>query len=141
MPGGTFLVTKKRFLIVDDDQRFADLVAAKLSGHAQCAIALGGEDAVLQFEYQLRNNKPFDAVFMDIEMPGMNGHEVVARMRDGEKRNNVNPLSAFKLIMLTAHKDVKNISTSFFKGGADAFIPKEYVGEKLVQELKNIQLI
>ncbi|ADU62696.1 MAG: response regulator [Pseudodesulfovibrio sp.] len=131
----------KRFLIVDDDQRFAELVALTLSRYADCVVSLGGGDAVLQFQHHLRKNEPFDAVIMDIEMPGMTGHEVVARMRETEKSNGINPLHAFKLIMLTAHKDVKNISSSFFRGGADAFIPKEQTSEKLVSELKKINLI
>lgn len=130
----------KRFLIVDDDERFALLVAKKLEKHAQCVIALSGEDAVLQFEHHLREQAPFTAVFMDIEMPRMNGHQVVEKMRSIERVNNIDPLKAFKLIMLTAHKDVKNVSQSFFKGHADAYVHKANIGEKLIKELENINL-
>ena len=64
---------------------------------------------------------------MDIEMPAMDGHEVVEKMRKVEERNNINPLESFKLVMLTVHKDVKNVSKSFFRGGAEAYIPKEHL--------------
>lgn len=131
----------KKFLIVDDDERFAALVAKKLEKHAQCVVALGGDDALLQFEHHLREKAPFHAIFMDIEMPKMNGHEVVEKMRSVEKRNNIDPLKSFKLIMLTVHKDVKNVSKSFFKGSAEAYVHKGELAEKLIPELKKIKLI
>jgi len=134
-------VTLKKFLIVDDDKRFANLVAKKLEKYAQCVISNSGGDALLQFEHHLRNQTPFQAVFMDIEMPKMTGHEVVEKMRGIEKQNKIDPLAAFKLIMLTAHKDVKNVSTSFFKGGAEAYIPKELIVDGFVQELKKAKII
>ena len=134
-------MTQKRFLIVDDDERFAALVAKKLEKHAQCTISLRGDDALVQFEHHLREQKPFGAIFMDIEMPKMNGHEVIKKMRTIEKRNQITPLHTFKLIMLTAHKDVKNVSESFFKGNAEAYIHKETLGEKLLSELEKINII
>ncbi len=131
----------KRFLIVDDDERFTALVAKKLEKYAQCVISLRGDDALLQFEHHLGTGAPFHAVFMDIEMPQMDGHEVVEKMRKIEKQNKIDPLKAFKLVMLTAHKDVKNVSTSFFKGGADAYIHKESLSECLIENLKKIDLV
>lgn len=134
-------MSKKKFLIVDDDERMAQLVAQKLDKHAICTISLGGDDAMLQFEHHLREKSPFDAVFMDIEMPNMNGHEVVEKLRSIEKKNKVDPLKSFKLIMLTAHKDVKNVSKSFFQGHADGYIHKESLANNFLEELKKIQLI
>ncbi|MDD3313478.1 response regulator [Pseudodesulfovibrio sp.] len=131
------------FLIVDDDERFAALVALKLSAYAQCTVALRGDDAVLQFEHHLREKAPFRAVFMDIEMPGMNGHEVVRQLRDIEERNGVNPVESFKLVMLTAHRDVKNVSKSFFRDRAEAYIPKDSLtnAEAFVHELNKFEIL
>lgn len=134
-------MSAKRFLIVDDDERFALLVAKKLDQYAQCVTAASGDDALLQFEHHLREKAPFRAVFMDIEMPGMNGHQVIERLRQIEKQNEIAPTDSFKLVMLTAHKDVKNVSKSFFKGSADAYVHKLEVGDKLLPELKKINLI
>jgi len=120
---------RTHFLIVDDDERFAALVARKLESYAHCTVALRGEDAILQFEHHMREKAPFQAVFMDIEMPGMNGHEVVRQLRDIEERNGVNPVESFKLVMLTAHRDVKNVSKSFFRDRAEAYIPKDSLSD------------
>ena len=134
---------QNNFLIVDDDERFADLVASKLARFAKCAVSLRGDDAILQFEHHLREKAPFTAVFMDIEMPRMDGHEVVRKMREIEERNRVDPLRTFKLIMLTAHKDVKNVSKSFFRGGAEAYIPKDSLAdsEHFIEKLKEFKVI
>lgn len=134
-------MTSKKFLIVDDDERFANLVAKKLEKYAQCIVSIDGDDALLQFEHHLREKNPFIAVFMDIEMPKMTGHEVVEKMRSIEKQNKIDPLKAFKLVMLTAHKDVKNVSKSFFKGGAEAYIPKESIASTFVEELEKANII
>jgi len=131
---------RKRLLIVDDDTRFADLVAVKLSAHADCAVSPSGADAVLRFQHQLRKNEPFDAVIMDIVMPGMSGHDAVEKMREAERRNHVDPRRSFKLLMLTAHRDMKNVSCSFFRNGADAFIPKENLSDRLLTELRKLGL-
>lgn len=131
----------KKFLIVDDDERFAALVAKKLEKYATCVVSHDGDDALLQFEHHLREKAPFTAVFMDIEMPKMDGHEVIETMRGIERHNSVDPLNMFKLVMLTAHKDVKNVSKSFFKGHADAYVHKATLNDKLVSELESIKLI
>lgn len=131
----------KQFLIVDDDERFAVLVAKRLERYAKCVIALNGDDAALQFEHHLREKAPFTAVFMDICMPGMDGHAVVNTIREIEKRNGVSPINAVKLVMLTCKDDSGNVTKAFFHGDADAYILKSDFNEKLLEELKNINLI
>ncbi len=132
---------KKKFLIVDDDERFALLASTKLAPYGKCYTAGNGEEALLFFQHHAQEGEPFDAVFMDIEMPDMNGHEAVQKMRKYEKKIGTKPLAEFKLIMLTAYSDVKNVSVSFFKDQADAFIPKENFKEKLIEELKKNNII
>ncbi|QGY41321.1 response regulator [Pseudodesulfovibrio cashew] len=133
--------TQRRFLIVDDDERFALLVAKRLENTAQCVVVLSGEDALLQFEYHLREKAPFSVVFMDIGMPEMDGHAVVERMREIERRQDVSPVNSFKLIMLTSHKDISNVSKAFFHNDADAYIHKAEINTKLHEELRNLDLI
>lgn len=138
---GDATVQRKKFLLVDDDERFVLLVSKMLEKHAQCVTSTSGEDALLQFEHHLREGAPFDAVFMDIEMPSMDGHKVVEKLRKVEKKNEISPLGSFKLVMLSAHADVKNVSRSFFQGSADAYVHKDTLAAKLIPELERISLI
>jgi len=134
-------VPAKRFLIVDDDERFALLVAKRLEQHGRSVVSLSGDDALLQFEHHLREKAPFDAVFMVINMPGMDGHTVAESLRKVEEANEVPILDAFKLVMLTCHSDVSNVSKAFFRGSADAYVPKDKFDRNFLKELKNISLI
>ena len=134
-------MVQKRFLIVDDDERFAVLVAKKLEKYADCTISTSGDEALRMFKRNLSARSAFDAVIMDIEMPDMDGHQTVKQMRESEQANSVAPTDTFKLVMLTAHKDVKNVSHSFFRGSADAYIPKEDFSAAFEDELRKIDLI
>jgi two-component system chemotaxis response regulator CheY len=130
-----------KFLIVDDDERIALLISKILSNHGECTVAPNGDEAIEAFKTQHDAGEPFDAVFMDIMMPGMDGHEVVKKMRSIEKDLGVNDIDTFKLVMISALSDTKNVCKSFFHGYADAYIAKPDIKEKLLQELRNIKLI
>lgn len=131
----------KRFLIVDDDERFAELVAHKLSPFGMCRVAASGAEALETFEKQLSQGKPFDGVFMDIVMPGMDGHEVVQKMRAIEREQGVNAVKSFKLIMLTAHSDVGHMSRSFFDNLADAYLTKAKLQDGLQPAMREARLL
>ncbi|HBE94586.1 MAG TPA: hypothetical protein DDW80_03950 [Desulfovibrio sp.] len=130
-----------RFLVVDDDERVALLLSKKLAAYGECVLAGSGEDALARFAECYDAGQPFQAVFMDIKMPGMDGHEVVRRMRELESRRGKNPLESFKLVMISAFSDPKNVCQSFFQGQADAFVAKADIKDSLVRELKAIKLI
>lgn len=130
-----------RFLVVDDDERVALLLSKKLADYGECVMAGSGEEALARFAEHYATDQPFQAVFMDIKMPGMDGHEVVQRMRDMEAKRGGNPLDNFKLVMISAFSDPKNVCQSFFKGQADAFVAKAELKDSLVRELRAIKLI
>ena len=130
-----------KFLVVDDDERVAQLLSKKLAPYGECRIATDGDRALGLFSEQYDGGEPFQAVFMDIKMPGMDGHEVVRRMRELEAGRGKNPLESFKLVMISAFSDPKNVCQSFFRGQADAFVAKADIKDSLVRELKAIKLI
>lgn len=101
-----------RILVVDDDQRFARLVREYLS-------ADGGFDVHLRYDGEagvaaLLGGRRFDAVVLDINMPGMNGFEFLKEVRAA---------SDVPVIMLTARGDdadrVLGLET-----GADDYVAK-----------------
>ena len=67
----------ERILVVDDNEEAAELLARRLTRRGfEARIAHGGADALAVAAVFLP-----DAVFLDIGMPGMDGHEVARRLR------------------------------------------------------------
>lgn len=130
-----------KFMIVDDDDRIILLLTKLLSKYGQCSVASGAKEALEMFEKAHKEKAPFDAVFMDIVMPETDGHEVVKELRSLEKDFGIDELNTFKLIMISACSDTKNVCKSFFQGYADSYVAKPDLTTKLIEELKNIQLI
>lgn len=103
-----------RILIIDDDPRIVQLLSAFFEsdqrGYA-VAIALDGESALDNF----RSERP-DVVLLDIRMPGINGLEVLKRMRNIDQ--------SIPVIMVTAATYAE--AREALKHGAFAYIPKPF---------------
>lgn len=72
------MTNQPRVLVVDDEQNIRLTLNALLSraGYAVTTAATG-EEAVALFE-----REPFDLMLVDLQMPGMKGMEVVAKVRE-----------------------------------------------------------
>jgi CheY-like chemotaxis protein len=74
-----------RILVIDDEPPVCLVVRGLLNklGHS-VEIAGGGAEALEKFQQQ-----PFDLVFTDLGMPGMNGYEVAERLRQMAPRTTI----------------------------------------------------
>ena len=67
----------RRVLVVDDEHEIAQLIADQLAPfEVESTIASGGEAALAELQ-----DHEFDAITLDIKMPGLNGFEVLRRIR------------------------------------------------------------
>ena len=82
-----------RILIADDKASSRELVRTILQhlGHEVCEVADGVE------AFRAIETDPPDLVLLDIQMPGMTGHEVVARVRQNRA------LQTLPIVALTAN--------------------------------------
>ena len=73
----------KRVLVIDDEPAIAQLIATRLEPFdVTTAVAHSGEEALRRLRAE-----PFDAITLDILMPGMSGFEVLRQLRaDAELR-------------------------------------------------------
>lgn len=111
-------------LIVDDDPISRVAMSATLAKFGRCDCAENGRDGLDCFTRALEGGDPFDLVFMDIQMPVMDGQTALAAMRDRERVHAVPPGREAKAIMITCFDDVKNVSESFFHGQASCYFTK-----------------
>jgi signal transduction histidine kinase/DNA-binding response OmpR family regulator/HAMP domain-containing protein len=76
-PGALEAIRGRNVLVVDDESEIAELIASQLAAlDVQATIALSGEEAL----EHLRTGQ-YDAVTLDILMPGMDGFEVLKQIR------------------------------------------------------------
>ena len=115
-----------RILIVEDEFNLADVLRKSLEKEKYVIDISGdGEDA----SYNIRSNI-YDLVILDVMLPGMDGFEILKKMREEE--------IASKVIMLTA-KSTLDDKLEGLQNGANDYITKPFHIEELVASV-NIQL-
>jgi CheY-like chemotaxis protein len=68
----------------------------------------------------LAAEKTFDVIFLDVEMPGMDGFKVCARIHE------IEPNRATPVVFVTSHTDFKSRAQSARCGGSD-FVVKPFL--------------
>jgi len=90
-----------RALIVEDTLINREFLKLILSTFGECHVADCGEQALDLFAGAL-DTAPFDIVFMDVMLPGIDGLETVKRMRGLERGRGVPAERRVKVIVTTA---------------------------------------
>lgn len=87
-----------RCLCVDDNNVNLQILASLLSKNKlRFETAIDGEDAMVKYLAALKTDSPFDIVFMDINMPKMNGIEATRLIREKEEENGRSPCTIVAL--------------------------------------------
>ena len=114
-------------LVVDDIATNIALVKAMLRNkNYEVISAQSGAQALKIVEEQ----KP-DIIILDIMMPGMDGYEVLARLRSNEETKDI------KVVMLSAISKEEDIQKAM-ELGADDYITKPIVVKKLHDALDKL---
>ncbi|HTZ39295.1 MAG TPA: HD domain-containing phosphohydrolase [Syntrophales bacterium] len=118
---------KRTILVVDDDPLVRTLVveALKRTGDFIASEAADGQEAL-----DILRSNLFDLVITDIHMPGMNGMDLLNRIRE------INPV--IPVIMITGYPTV-DLSVSAMKTGAVDFLSKPFHLDELLYKV-NIYL-
>ncbi|QLA12863.1 response regulator [Desulfolutivibrio sulfodismutans DSM 3696] len=129
-----------KFLIVDDDLAMCHILTFYLARYARCFSATSTAEALKLFTQHLRR-EPFHTVFMDIEMPGFKGHDIVELFHEAEEKSRIPERQRFNLVMVSAHADLDNINISLYKNRAKCFIKKPFTEDELLQELRAAKIL
>ncbi len=117
----------RRILVVDDQQEILDVTTTVLEGvgHRVTAVRSGGE-ALKQLGEQT-----FDMVLLDINMPGMDGWEVLRLIRVDEELAKL-PIAMFS-IKGEIHDKIQGM-----QNGADDYITKPFVVDELLARVRRV---
>jgi len=126
-----------RILIVDDDYVSRSKLKAILGLQGDCDCAASGEIALKMFEAADKEMMPYNLVTVDVEMPEMNGKELVAQLRQWEEKHGVGLTERAKILMVTIKKELRTVSASYSEG-CDGYLVKPVTPETVAQALKEI---
>lgn len=102
-----------RILIVEDEKHIADGLKFNLEAEGyDVAVAETGEDGLSQID-----GSRFDAVVLDVMLPGIDGFEVASRLRAEE--------NYVPILMLTARSRPEDVLKGF-EAGTDDYLPKPF---------------
>ncbi|KAM7276080.1 hypothetical protein ACFE04_017946 [Oxalis oulophora] len=126
----------KRILVADDSQLIRQLVGQMISKLVGATVDLceNGEKAVNLVRKSLEDQKPYDYILMDCQMPIMNGYEATSLIREAEKFYRVH----IPIIACTAGSLSGDEADKFVECGMDDYIPKPLQVNKLMDSIRKV---
>jgi two-component system OmpR family response regulator len=116
---------RMRVLVVDDEPKLTALVARALREDGHVAdVAGNGHDALWMAEAA-----PYDAIVLDVMLPGIDGFEILRRLRSRQVWTPV--------LMLTARVSIVD-RVDGLDGGADDYLTKPFSFDELLARLRAI---
>lgn len=114
----------ERILIVEDEQGISSFVRLELTHEGyEVQVAEDGRTALELFQQE-----QWDLVLLDIMLPGINGLEVLRRIRK---------TSSVPVILLTARGDTMD-RVMGLDAGADDYLPKPFAIEELLARIRSL---
>jgi DNA-binding response OmpR family regulator len=117
---------RTRLLMIDDDRKLCRLVSTYLQplGFDVTAVHSGPEGA----ERATASGEPFHAIILDVMLPGMDGFEVLKKIRAA---------STIPVLMLTARGEETDRIVGL-EVGADDYLPKTFSTRELLARLRAV---
>lgn len=114
-----------KILIIEDELAICRVLERGLGAHGhQVVLAETGEDGII-----LAEDESIDLIILDIALPGLDGHQVLNRIRASRPR--------LPVLMLTARDDLRN-KVDALNAGADDYLTKPFAFEELLARIRAI---
>lgn len=125
----------KRILVVDDDPNILKLMEIMLSrAKFEVIRALGGDLGLRRFQ----DDAP-DLAIIDIAMPGIDGYELIERIRKAEKDKDVAQDERMPIIILSAHE--QNVMRDYADElGVDLYLIKPVKPTDLMKHIEKLMV-
>ena len=120
---------KPEILIVDDSKVIRKAATKMLGDGYVIHEAVDGRDGW----QQIQQNGAISVVFTDMQMPVMNGMELLASIRNADDER----IAALPVIMITGQGDTDEVKQEVFEAGATDFIAKPFSSIDLLTRAKS----
>jgi two-component system, sensor histidine kinase and response regulator len=119
----------RRVLVVDDNATNAEILTHHaIAGGMRCDSVSNGANALHALHEAVRNGDPFDMAIVDMKMPGMNGLELAATVRNDPA------LGAMRLVLVTSLHSTDEMARAR-EVGISAYLSKPVRRQELYRAL------
>jgi CheY-like chemotaxis protein len=125
-------------LIVDDDAISRCIIQLFLKSYGTAVCVANGVEALAEYEKALAEKHPFDVVFLDMMMPGLNGIQFLEQCRKAEAIHQAG--EHVPVVMLTGDANATSINRAQALGVAE-YLLKPIQERRLLQTLERLNLI
>lgn len=129
-----------RTLIADDEYISRRILQEMVKTYGEVESVASGDEAVTAVRLALDEGRPFDLILLDIEMPGMDGHQALRAIRADESARGIAGLKAAKVIMTTVRSDPDSVFAAF-RDQCEAYLIKPVMRDALIQNLVHLRLM
>jgi len=118
----------KKILVIEDDKFLRELISQKLiKENFEVSEAVDGEEGIKK----INEEKP-DLILLDLILPGIDGFEVLARMRKEST------LSSIPVIILSNLGQKDDVEKGLKMGAADYLIKAHFTPGEIIEKIKAV---
>lgn len=128
-----------KVLVVDDCAIARELLIIALENFVDVDQAENGADAVKMVEAALNSDSPYVLICMDLNMPGMTGHDALRLIR--QKEADCSSRHRSKIFMVTASSSPDDMMEALLSGDCDDYLTKPVLIQTLKELLQKHQLV
>lgn len=115
-------------LVIEDDKFLRELIVQKLiKENYEVSEAIDGEQGIKK----IKEEKP-DLILLDLILPGIDGFEVLSRMREGSN------LSSIPVIILSNLGQKEDVERGLKLGAIDYLIKAHFTPGEIIEKIKNV---
>lgn len=123
-----------RVLVVDDMAALRDSITMLLKGIGFAVVnqAECGKSALRKIELSLEENAPYGLIFSDINMPELNGIELVRKIKANDHTKDI------PIVMISTENEASIVMDAISAGAAN-YLLKPFTSDALKKKIKEIE--
>ena len=128
-----------KFLMVDAAFETRKASQRLLATYGECHVAVNGLEALNAFVRAHRDDDPYHMIFLDIEMEGLDGLQVLAKIRHWEASKSISSEDAVRIVLISSAPMPDPIATQLTPG-LETWTARELTRDALARAFRTVQL-
>jgi CheY-like chemotaxis protein len=126
-------------LIADDHYAICEFLTRLSTKYIGESIACqDGHDALKLFNEAFESDSPYKLILLDIEMPHIEGTDVVNQIREKEIETGIPEADRVKIVLVTGYPDEEHIK-EWFTTGFNEYLVKPISKKSLLQTIQSMR--